>query len=243
MASRMMAPTTDAMNPADCPSWYQPTACPRYLARREPAMPMMIVTMNPPGSFPGMMNFAMAPTTRPITIAQMMCIAPPQEVMAGARPGGSAAPNTMRPGRRFVKTSLPGRLPERRPADPRHPGDRRGPLPAGGPVTPGVRSAGGELQGNLQPRGEDPVGLLEARLRQVVVPDEVAQLHAQLPGDRRHQRALGGEAVALRLAEVGQKLRRLLEVGAGGEHSLVVSRHSTQHPVPHRIGGGPLLAE
>jgi hypothetical protein len=31
-----------------------------------PTMPMRIVTMNPPGSFPGIKNFAIAPTMRPM---------------------------------------------------------------------------------------------------------------------------------------------------------------------------------
>src|ERR1043166_2273132 len=37
-----------------------------------PAIPSRIVTMQPPGSFPGISNFAIAPTTRPTRIVQMI---------------------------------------------------------------------------------------------------------------------------------------------------------------------------
>src|SRR5512138_1095790 len=42
-----------------------------------PAIPIRIVTMNPPGSRPGMRNFAMTPTTRPNRIQARMPIYPP----------------------------------------------------------------------------------------------------------------------------------------------------------------------
>src|ERR1700722_707930 len=41
-------------------------ARPRKVPRKEPAMPMSIVIQMPPGSFPGMMSLAMAPTTSPM---------------------------------------------------------------------------------------------------------------------------------------------------------------------------------
>src|SRR5208337_2208438 len=61
-----IAPTTDIINPADCPSLYQPNTRPRYPAMNEPASPSNIVTIHPPGSFPGIRNLATAPMIRPI---------------------------------------------------------------------------------------------------------------------------------------------------------------------------------
>src|SRR3954469_25574070 len=63
MASSNTAPTTDMISPADCPSWYQPTALPSQVATIDPAMPSRMVTMNPPGSLPGVMSLASAPAT------------------------------------------------------------------------------------------------------------------------------------------------------------------------------------
>lgn len=62
----MIAPTIEKMNPADCPSWYQPTARPIQPARSAPAMPSSMVMMIPPGSFPGIINLAIAPTIKPM---------------------------------------------------------------------------------------------------------------------------------------------------------------------------------
>src|SRR5215813_5163445 len=62
------APTTDAMKPAGSPSLYQPTARPIRPAISDPPIPSRIVTMTPPGSCPGMMSLANAPTIKPTTI-------------------------------------------------------------------------------------------------------------------------------------------------------------------------------
>lgn len=41
---------------------------------KEPAMPIKIVIIQPLGSFPGMSNFAMAPTMRPMKMAEIIPI-------------------------------------------------------------------------------------------------------------------------------------------------------------------------
>src|SRR5436190_5931255 len=61
-----MAPMTEAMKPAGCPGSYQPTTRPRNPATKAPAMPSRMVIKQPPGSRPGIRNFAIAPTTKPI---------------------------------------------------------------------------------------------------------------------------------------------------------------------------------
>jgi len=48
----------------------RPMKLPRKPPTIAPAMPMRIVTMIPPGSFPGMMNFAIAPAMRPRKIQE-----------------------------------------------------------------------------------------------------------------------------------------------------------------------------
>src|SRR5512133_1041181 len=62
-----MAPMTEAIKPAGCPGSYQPIARPRNPATKAPAMPSRMVIKQPPGSRPGIRNFAIAPTTKPIT--------------------------------------------------------------------------------------------------------------------------------------------------------------------------------
>ena len=57
---------------ADWPGWYQPSAWPSQVATNEPMMPRIAVMMKPPGSLPGIRNFAMMPTTRPIRNVMMM---------------------------------------------------------------------------------------------------------------------------------------------------------------------------
>jgi hypothetical protein len=74
MASRMMAPITDAMNPADDPSWYKPMARPIKVATKDPAIPSSIVMIIPPGSLPGIRSLAIAPITSPMINVQMRCI-------------------------------------------------------------------------------------------------------------------------------------------------------------------------
>ncbi len=50
----------------------RPIKLPRKPPTIAPAMPMRIVTKNPPGSFPGMMNLARAPAMRPRRIHENM---------------------------------------------------------------------------------------------------------------------------------------------------------------------------
>src|SRR5277367_4132470 len=58
---------------------------PIHVPRKEPAMPMSIVIQMPPGSLPGMMNLAIAPTTRPMRAVQSRCsIAVPPYWVPGA---------------------------------------------------------------------------------------------------------------------------------------------------------------
>src|SRR3954470_13846588 len=49
----------------------------------EPAIPSSIVTMKPPGSFPGIRSLAIKPTTRPNTIHDRIAIARPPFVPRG----------------------------------------------------------------------------------------------------------------------------------------------------------------
>ena len=62
-----MAPSTAARNPAGSPGAYQPAFCPTKLARKAPPMPRSVVMIKPPGSRPGIRNFATIPTTRPMS--------------------------------------------------------------------------------------------------------------------------------------------------------------------------------
>jgi hypothetical protein len=66
-----MAPISDGMNPAGRkklwePACVQPNALPIKNARKEPAMPMRAVTRQPPGSLPGTISLASAPTIKPM---------------------------------------------------------------------------------------------------------------------------------------------------------------------------------
>src|SRR5262245_30306113 len=73
-----MAPSVDPMSPVELPAVYHPTACPRKVARNDPAIPSAIVMNIPPGSFPGMIIFAKAPATSPTMRVQTSDMIPPQ---------------------------------------------------------------------------------------------------------------------------------------------------------------------
>src|SRR5688572_12270780 len=62
---------------------YHPSARPTYPPRMAPTMPSSIVTMMPPGSFPGINSLAIAPTISPKTIHPRMpnMQTPPDEVL------------------------------------------------------------------------------------------------------------------------------------------------------------------
>ena len=61
----------EAMIPGPVPgSEYQPSARPMKPASNAPATPSSIVMMKPPGSFPGINSFAIAPTTKPMIKVQ-----------------------------------------------------------------------------------------------------------------------------------------------------------------------------
>ena len=71
------APTTAPIKPAPSPGRYQPKDCPRNVATKAPTMPRIVVRMNPLGSFfPGVMNFAITPATKPMIIVQMIPMPP-----------------------------------------------------------------------------------------------------------------------------------------------------------------------
>jgi hypothetical protein len=74
MPRSRMAPSTDMIKPAESPSRYHPIDRPSQVAISDPAMPMSIVAINPPGSLPGVRNLATAPTTSPINTTQSQCI-------------------------------------------------------------------------------------------------------------------------------------------------------------------------
>jgi len=66
-----MAPISDGKNPTGrrmlwTPGCVQPNALPMKYARKEPAMPMRAVTKHPPGSLPGTISLANAPTIKPM---------------------------------------------------------------------------------------------------------------------------------------------------------------------------------
>src|SRR5438132_6158681 len=73
-----IAPRVDARTPADGPGAYHPPDRPRKPATTEPAIPSSMVTIIPPGSCPGMMTLAMAPTTNPTMIIHNKCIVLPR---------------------------------------------------------------------------------------------------------------------------------------------------------------------
>ena len=60
-----MAPSTDMKKPAPWPAWYQPMACPRYVARTDPTIPRIMVIKIPPGSLPGILCFVNYATSDP----------------------------------------------------------------------------------------------------------------------------------------------------------------------------------
>src|SRR5690606_40022973 len=55
------------------------------------------------------------------------------------------------------------------------------------------RTACRALERHLEPGGKHPVRRLEPRLREVVEPDGVAQLHRETPGQRGHDRGFRSE--------------------------------------------------
>src|SRR3546814_6406066 len=60
----MTAPIIEAIQPIQLSPVPVPRAREVNAARRAPVMPKRIVTMIPPGSLPGMISFAIAPTIR-----------------------------------------------------------------------------------------------------------------------------------------------------------------------------------
>src|SRR5262249_19685833 len=92
MTSNRAAPMTDAMNPAPCPSAYQPIICPMNVAAIAPAMPKIAVSQNPEGPVPGVTAFAIRPATKPIRIVQIQCITGHLLECVG-RPGSSTHRN------------------------------------------------------------------------------------------------------------------------------------------------------
>ena len=76
-ARTMTAPTTEAIRPAPCPGPYQCIARPRKVATTLPMMPRIVVRINPWGLCgDGEIHRATTPAIAPITIAQMICMAP-----------------------------------------------------------------------------------------------------------------------------------------------------------------------
>src|SRR5262245_2678012 len=67
-----MDPTTAIAKPTGSPSPYQPAVRPMNPPTSAPTIPSSTVTMNPPGSRPGVSTFATIPTSRPNTIQTMI---------------------------------------------------------------------------------------------------------------------------------------------------------------------------
>src|SRR5690349_23198678 len=61
----MIDPSKAMKKPAGWSGPYSPRALPIQPPRSAPTIPRMIVTKIPPGSLPGIMSFAIAPTTSP----------------------------------------------------------------------------------------------------------------------------------------------------------------------------------
>src|SRR5687767_14798808 len=75
MSRSSMAPATEVMMPGpERTPRYHPNDCPNQPATAEPAIPTTTVTMIPPGSLPGMNNFANPPTSAPMTIIARILI-------------------------------------------------------------------------------------------------------------------------------------------------------------------------
>src|SRR5262245_31366845 len=67
-----MDPTTAIAKLTGSPLRYHPAVRPMNPPSNAPATPSSTVTMNPPGSRPGVRSFATIPTSRPKTIQAMM---------------------------------------------------------------------------------------------------------------------------------------------------------------------------
>ena len=61
--------------PTGSPSRYNPNTRPKNPPTNAPTIPSIVVTMNPPGSRPGMRSFPMIPTTKPKKIHPRMLMA------------------------------------------------------------------------------------------------------------------------------------------------------------------------
>src|SRR5258706_16151787 len=72
-----MAPTSDIRNPAASFGPYHPSARPIDPPTIAPAMPSNIVTIQPPGSRPGISSLAIAPATKPKMIHDRIPISCP----------------------------------------------------------------------------------------------------------------------------------------------------------------------
>src|SRR5690606_2918136 len=64
------------------------------------------------------------------------------------------------------------------------------------------RTACRALERHLEPGGKHPVRRLEPRLREVVEPDGVAQLHRETPGQRGHDRGFAVDPQVLGVLQV-----------------------------------------
>src|SRR5436190_1962804 len=73
VTSRITAPITAPMKPADCPAAYSPATWPRNVAASEPPMPSAAVMKKPLGPPPGASILATRPATKPIKMVQIKC--------------------------------------------------------------------------------------------------------------------------------------------------------------------------
>src|SRR5713226_932765 len=86
MNSNNIAPMIEPTQPAVC-SWRPISVVARKPPTNEPAMPRRIVTIQPPGSRPGIRNFAITPTIRPKrSHPRMLMLSPPKLVHPGLGP-------------------------------------------------------------------------------------------------------------------------------------------------------------
>lgn len=91
--SKSTAPPTAIIKPTGSFSPYQPSERPRYPPTIAPPMPKRMVIMKPPGSLPGMRNFATIPTNSPNNIQPI--IKPPQGELPRRRKSPLGLPNLM----------------------------------------------------------------------------------------------------------------------------------------------------
>src|SRR6476620_8175478 len=101
----------------------------------------------------------------------------------------------------------------------------------------------GTLDGHLYPRGEEAVGLPEARFRHVVEPDRIADLERQPRGERGHEGGLAVDAKVVGGLEVRQHFDELGEERLRVQVMAVIHRGAGRGEILAHLGDRALLSE